>query len=681
MSKNKYANYPAKSPKKGQQGSQASELQQQRTTPSASSQSDPTLRLPNLAYPDSGRGTDQRIELEDIPMEYRAQISGRCQRQFVSDDTKGNETKPIDIVTWAHEWTMASSDRPPPSIGKQQSGTAFQTLKIDIQQRVVSNSGLDADLIRPVIGCDGWPVIPGSSLKGMFRRQCRILNEPRLARWCGNECGSEPSRQGKLRFHGAYPGDKSWKEKNGVFLVDITHPQQNWQVGFKNKKHSAYAIISLHRPNLVVTVSSFDATIGEDEWQDINSILSQAFLRQGIGGRTCAGYGVSAPLEKNDVLFECAISGRGTAPMLLSRQAEFRSTMFRAAIRSMALRIFAGLTREDQALKEVDALFGGIDGGRPTRSILSCRYINVSEPNISRSRTKYAFDVFTSSGKLQWSVNQLRKSSSVSEIEDLRTFLEALHGLVLVLGGFGKGWRRIDHEFFGSSMKEGKYDKAPIGCHWQWSEPSKLPDLLRVDGPDGVARLLHTARRIARKRLGLDSDELQIADWQEVIDPKRMLIWTRIAHDAQSSLAMNWVHAKKQNGDLPDSLCLNRSALGGRLQNNRINDGPTCVSRIWHRMYPLQAFPETACRAELREKPSSNAAAFQRAPRGAASKQAASQGNLRFWNGPFMESIVLFPFDQDRGGSVYVQGAEAFLEELGRREERPGEFKQLIWSP
>jgi CRISPR-associated protein Cmr6 len=614
-------------------------------------------------------------------MEYRAQISGRCQRQFISDDTKGNDTRPIDVVKWAHEWSMASSDHPPAGMLKPESGSAAQSLRIDIQQRVVSNSGLDADLIRPVIGGNGWPVIPGSSLKGLFRRQCRILNEPRLARWCGNECGAEPSRQGKLRFHGAYPGDKGWKDKNGVFLVDITHPQQNWQVGFINKKHSAYAIISLHKPNLIITVSSSDSSIGKDEWQDINSILLQAFSLQGLGGRTCAGYGISAPLEPNDVLFECAISGRGTAPMLLSCQAEFRTTMFRAAIKSMALRIFGGLTREDQALKEVNTLFGGIDGGHPTRSILSCRYINVSEPNVSRSRTQFIFDVFTASGKLQWSLNQLRKSLSPSEIDDLRTFLEALHGLVLVLGGFGKGWRRVDHEFFGTSMREGKYDKAPIGCHWQWSQSSQLPDLLRVDGPDGVARLLHTARRIARKRLGVDSGELQIADWQEVIDPKRMLIWTRTADSAQSSLAMNWFHAKRQNADLPDSLCLNRSVLGGRLQNKRINDGPTCVSRIWHHMYPLQTFPETPGRANPRVKPSSNAAAFQRAPRGASTKRAFSQGNIQFWNGPFMESIVLFPFDQDRGSSVYVQGAQAFLEELGRREGRPGEFKRLNWSP
>lgn len=679
MSKNKYANYPAKSPKNGQQSPPATGLQQQPINRSASLQSDPTLKLPNLAYPDSERKIDRRIEPEDMPMEYRAQIPGRCQRQFVSNDTKGNETKPIDVLTWAHEWSMASSDHPPAGVVKQQSESASQSLIIDIQQRVVSNSGLDADLIRPVIGGNGWPVIPGSSLKGMFRRQCRILNEPRLARWCGNECGVEPSRQAMLRFHGAYPGDKSWKDKNGVFLVDITHPQHNWQLGFKKKEHSAYAIISLLRPNLIVTVSSSDSAIGEEEWQDINSILSQAFALQGLGGRTCAGYGVSAPLEPNNLLFECAISGRGTAPMLLSRQAEFRTTMFRAAIRSMALRIFAGLTREDQALKQVDALFGGIDGGRPTRSTLSCRYINVSEPNISRSRTRFPSDIFTSSGKLQWSVNQLRKSLSVSEIEDLRSFLEALHGLVLVLGGFGKGWRRIDHEFFGTSMRDGKYDKAPIGCHWQWSEPSQLPDLLRVDGPDGVARLLHTARRIARKRLGVQSDELQIADWQEVIDPKRMLIWTRTAHDAQNSLAMNWLHAKKSNGYLPDSLCLNRSALGGRLQNKSINDGPTCVSRIWHRMYPLQSFPEIETRAERGVKPSINAAATQRASRGASTKQAASQGNIQFWNGPFMESLVLFPFDQDRGSSVYVQGAQAFLEELGRRQGRPGEFQRLEW--
>jgi CRISPR-associated protein Cmr6 len=678
MSKNKDANQPAKSPKNDRQKVPASDLQRQRTKPSASSQSDPMLSLPRLDYSDPGKSFDRMTGLEEVPMEYRAQILGRCQRQFVRDDTKGSETKTIDVVKWAHEWSMASSDHPPAGRLKPETGIEAQSLRIDIQQRLVSNSGLDADLIRPVIGGNGWPVIPGSSLKGLFRRQCRILNEPRLARWCGNECGAEPSQQGKLRFHGAYPADNSWKDKNGVFLVDITHPQQNWQIGFKDKKHSAYAIISLHKPRLIVTVSSSDSSIGKDEWQDINTILSLALARQGLGGRTCAGYGISAPLEPNDVLFECAISGRGSAPMLLGRQAEFRTTMFRAAIRDMALRIFAGLTREDQALKEVETLFGGIDGGSPTRSILSFRYIDIFEPTISRSSTQYVFDVFTASGKLQWSLNLLRRSLPLSEIEDLRTFLAALHGLVLVLGGFGKGWRRIDHEFFGASMRAGRYDKAPIGCHWQWSQPSQMPDLLRVDGPERVARLLHTARHIAKRRLGVDSGELHISDWQEVIDPKRMLIWTRTADDVQSSLAINWFHAKSQNSDLPGSLCLNRSVLGGRLQNKKMNDGPTCVSRIWHRMFPLQSCPETPGRAASGVKPASNPAAIQRAPRGASMRQASSQGNVKFWNGPFMESIVLFPFDQFRGSSVYVPGAQALLEELERLEQE-GHFQRLHW--
>lgn len=682
MSKNKYANHPPKSRNKERKSQPEREAQTKQPTVSASS--DLMLMLPDLTYNEGDKSINDGVEEENVPMEYRAQIPGRCQRQYISDDSKGNDTKPIDVVTWAHEWSMASSDLPPVGASKPEGFSAIQTLEVDIQQRLVSNSGLDADLIRPVIGGNGWPVIPGSSIKGLFRRQCRILNEARLVRWCGNECGVEPSKQGILRFHNAYPGDRGWKEHNGDFLVDITHPQQKWQVGFQDKKHSAYAVISLRKPRLIVVVSSCDLSIDEDEWRDIKKILSQAFVSQGIGGRTCTGYGISGSLDPDDVLFECLLSGRGSAPTLLSRQTEFRTTMFRAAIRDMALRIFGGIASEAKALEEVEKLFGGIDGRSPTRSVLSCRFIDSSAPLIMKSKTDYVFDVFRASGRLQWTINDLRKPLSTNEVNNLKTLLECLHGLVMVLSGFGKGWRRIDHELFGASLREGNYKKAPIGCHWQWSEPSRLPDLLQVNSENDIRLLLHAAREAARKRLFSDSVDSVFASWQECIHPERMYIWTRFAESKSSSEAMQWFHAKmfingeRQRGGLADTLRLHRTELGGRLKNKKFNDGPTAVSRLWHRMFPLQFRTETQEKFDRYESRGSSAAAFQRASRGRNAMPISAHGDLKFWNGPYLETLVLFPLDQ--GGS-FVKGAKEFIDELNSSATKSdSNFQRLDWK-
>ena len=156
-----------------------------------------------------------------------------------------------------------------------------------------------------------------------------------------------------MRFHGGYPIDDNWKKN----LLDIVHPQQDWQVKSSNKSNGAFCQISLDRPELKFTISS-NEPLSEEEWETVWR-LWEAALDLGIGSRVSAGYGrVTTRLKP--AFYSASIHGEGAAAKLLDGSGEFRPNIFKAAVRGHALRIFGGLTTAENAERVVDELFGGI---------------------------------------------------------------------------------------------------------------------------------------------------------------------------------------------------------------------------------------------------------------------------------------------------------------------------------
>ncbi|MEH2011571.1 hypothetical protein [Nostoc sp.] len=100
-------------------------------------------------------------------------------------------------------------------------------------------------MICPVIGARGWPFYPGSSMKGIFRRACTIIEQAEC--YCGKDIKGGDFQPGILRFHGGYPTSDTWQEN----LVDIVHPQQDWQVKDDKKSAGAFVQISLCKPELI----------------------------------------------------------------------------------------------------------------------------------------------------------------------------------------------------------------------------------------------------------------------------------------------------------------------------------------------------------------------------------------------------------------------------------------------
>jgi CRISPR-associated protein Cmr6 len=501
-------------------------------------------------------------------MEYRAQFVGRSQRQYIKKPKDAPAGWRSDLQIWIDEWVERVDSASPFAT------EGLRIVEAQIDWRLISNSGVDEGIIRPVIGAGGWPLIPGSGIKGLFRRACPSA---RLLRWCGSPCASGDLSPGILRFHGAWPTepsshvDSDWTQG----LLDVAHPQQEWQVGFTNgnKSHSAFGVASLYRPRLRIGMSSTDPSITEAEWEEVVDTLKQA-LRAGIGGRTCVGYGTTGRLS-GDVLFQCGLEGQGPAAKLLDGTPEFRPTMFRAAIRGMALRLFGGLTDAQTAMRVVGRLFGSLS--REEKQNVGLLATAYTEPEVhlgSYGPGGWEQPIYATSGLLQW--RQMRPAAKGEDMALLKDLLAALHGLTMSLAGFGRGWRRPDHRIFLSD-----YGRTPIGCHWQWSDPAQLESWIHVQSPHELSVLLQRSQKLASRWLQATATSPgQPAPWREVIHPQRMRIWTREASDPRDARAIEWFHWEARGGSdqRPDPRDLKKTDLAGRVNQ---------VGRIWNRMLPL----------------------------------------------------------------------------------------------
>ena len=594
-----------------------------------------------------------------VPMEFRAQAKGRCQRQ---------DRKSPDIQLWIKEWIDGAD--PKSSFNPQ----ALRVVEVKVDWRLISNSGIDEGFVRPVIGAGGWPMIPGSSIKGLFRRACAA---GQLEDWCGS---SDAKKPGVLRFHGAWLMDSSWTAK----LLDVTHPQQNWQIGFEKggENHNANAIVSLYKPTLYIGLSS-SADLNQYDWVSIEATLRSA-LDLGLGGRTSAGYGSTGRLSGN-IVFQCGLEGEGAASKLLLKTREcpngipeFRPTMFRAAIRGMALRLFGGLTDERSARETVGKLFGSLGGDEGQNvGLIATAYADFDTRLGSYGRGGLAQPTYATHGQLQWRMSrQCRDGEDEALLSEL---IACLHGITMSLGGFGRGWRRPDHQIFFP-----EYGKMPLGSHWEWREPDQLPSLLRIQSASDLIKLLGQSRKIASHWLeATDCPQGPPATWREVIHPDKMLIWSRYASSTEDAKAIRWFH-NPRDGELPRyPWDLRKSKLAGQMN---------LVGRIWNRLLPLEAGIQErtalhdasaspiARRGAATARPGVATArpgdARARPPVGAmdrpfsAMKSVAPRGEvwMNHSSGPFLESLVLFP---------ELQQSPAFIKAMDGG--AGADFQRLTW--
>ena len=492
---------------------------------------------------------------DQVPMMFRAQTDGRCQIQRL-DPRRQKEQVPQDCEVWADEWVEEASEVIPGF------GEEVQTRVAKISWRFITNSGQDDGVIRPVIGGRGIPFYPGSSMKGVFRRSCRTLYPNLVSRFCGDRDELSP---GILRFHGGYPTSGDWVTN----LVDIVHPQQNWQVQTTNtrkKEGGAFIQISLFQPELRFGISS-SIGLSDDEWVRVWEIWEGA-LSEGIGSRVCAGYG--QPMVQGGVpLLQVKLKGQGIASKLVDGTAEFRPNMFRAGLRGHALRIFGGLTGAREAEGVVDVLFGGIQRRSEQVGLLRMAFTEL-EPTRFQKFGYHEMPHFRSSGELRFYGTRSLPETEQLALEDL---IAKLLQFGMLLGGFGKAWRRSDHRMFWHD----EYEKL-IGCHWTWRlAPSRK--MMPVRSLDEVAPFLEAVRESARVWMGLRGVKVgDCAPWRETWVSGEAQVWGRLASDDGDAVAIDWLHKP---------YLAEQGRAMQTIKGTSLTGGVNQVGRVWHRMFPV----------------------------------------------------------------------------------------------
>lgn len=490
-----------------------------------------------------------------VPMMFRAQVNGRCQLQRLIKDRES------DAIQWTDEW-IDKAEGAIPDLGTQ-------TRDYTLAWRFVTNGGQDDGVIRPAIGARGLPFYPGSSMKGIFRRAC---NSEQAARYCGVVKSKNEFSPGILRFQGGYPVS-DWTQQ----LVDIVHPQQDRQVKKSDARSSAFVQISLYKPTLRFGISSTE-TLKADEWETIWKIWERA-LTSGLGCRVCAGYGrVEAAgqpdKDKSVLLYRTHLKGQGQAAKLVDGTGEFRPNIFRAGLRGHALRLFGGLTDAEQADRLVDQLFGSVRG-RGVTGLLGMSFVETQLELGMFGKGAYAQPTYAVEGELRW---QLARSLPPDQTECLKRLVADLMRLAMVLGGFGKSWRRADHRLFFEEYYEEGY-KPLIGCHWRWLDA-------KVRKLEGVTELIDGLRLRGQEWMQLQgiaaNPERWAEEWREVWHPSRVQVWGRETRsDALDfeARAIPWLHGpyrERFGREVEGSIY--RSSVTGQMGQ---------IGRLWHRMYPV----------------------------------------------------------------------------------------------
>jgi CRISPR-associated protein Cmr6 len=507
-----------------------------------------------------------------VPMMFRAQVRNRCQLHYI-DPSKKKAGEKQDVQFWTEEWIEKAEFIPTQKAQEVETPT-YQTKTYPISWRFVTNGGQDDGMIRPVIGANGIPFYPGSSMKGAFREACEWVQQTGELQYgtCKDYCGDESDiTPGMLRFEGAYPIN-DWTQN----LVDLVHPQQGWQVknhqtNSRSNGESAYTLVSLHQPTLRFAISSIKPLAAE-QWQEIWRVWENA-IASGLGTRVCAGYGQVEAIQ-NSVLYQVSLKGQGQAAKLIDDTGEFRPNIFRATLRGHALRIFGGLTDADTAEQLVEELFGGVQG-TGTVGLLALGFQTSDLKLETFGQNGYEQPTYKVEGDVIWS---LTRPVSEEEKTALQNLVADLMWFAMVLGGFGKSWRRVDHRLF---YENDDYEKL-IGCHWQWAQKPDKSHALRVWNPKKVGEFIDSVLETAKAWMQLRGHiptPNRHADWRESWHPSRVQVWGRIAQTRDECVAISWLHEPYQKG-------IARGEQNKSIKATSVTGKIGQVGRLWHRMYP-----------------------------------------------------------------------------------------------
>ncbi len=210
---------------------------------------------------------------------------------------------------------------------------------------------------------------------------------------------------------------------------------------------------------------------------------------------------------------------------------------------------------------------------------MSFRAINDSELE-EFGTGKWAVPTYEVEGYLTWLVTQ---NLPEPKRQALKKLIEALTRFALILGGFGKSWRRADHRLFYPEYYENSH-KPLIGCHWQWAGAQSLRWDSSVRRLDRVEEFIEQVRSCATewmKLQGVTPNSAHLTPWREAWHKQNVQVWGRLAENNEECEAIHWLHGPYQNA-IP-----NAHIPEGSIYRSSITGQMSQIGRLWHRMYPV----------------------------------------------------------------------------------------------
>jgi CRISPR-associated protein Cmr6 len=270
--------------------------------------------------------------------------------------------------------------------------------------------------------------------------------------------------------------------------------------------------------------------------------------------------------------------GEGLYSTLLNKEPEFRPNMFKAALRGHTLRLFAGATDKSTAQELTQQLWGGIGSGEPVVGQLGIKFtadslkLNKHQYKPQGSQKQNIMHRY----ELEKGHLSILNIGTINhqQTAELKSFVTKLIKFSLLLGGFGKSWRRVDHHGFFSKYFDNN-DKPSIGCHWEFQEESEnLYITVKNDNLSEIANFLRETHQVVIDWVqGHNKPTANyVRNWREVWHPDKVQVWGRIAEDDKDSQAIKWFHRPY--------------SINASIKNTNLTGRMGQTGRIWHRMYP-----------------------------------------------------------------------------------------------
>ncbi len=301
------------------------------------------------------------------------------------------------------------------------------------------------DQRKPALPLNGY--IPASAIRGIVRAWAKTQGiQSRMEELLGKQ-EDNAITSGKIEFLDA------WPETPTKLALDITNPQENFQVYHKSDEQGKplplYTLGNGHDSvEVTIAIRGIPNTqVTETEVEEVWGWVQQALSFYGVGSRTASGYGQIKPAQRINLDLPQGYQVKEFGFSLYSQgchgpssQKELRPSHWRGWLRSWTLRCLLGVMSKDHAQQTLEELFGTLEStadGKSRQGKVRIEMLRGNQQQPWGDRSSDQPDFYAWKGKLQ----------ITAPTETLESIILPIVKFAVSVGGVGRGWRRPLHIF------------------------------------------------------------------------------------------------------------------------------------------------------------------------------------------------------------------------------------------